>query len=431
MTFKSLFCAFSAGLTKAVKTIGAFPFKDSFFAISGANLWQDCRTCCKYGPYGVLLIIVAVAGCQSSAKEGKDVSSFQAAAVDFSHQVEAEYAEGFRISYHKNYKLLEILKPFQDRVDTLRYSLVPRELVDKVQVPQAHEIPIPVRSLVTTSTTHIGFIEMLDATEVITGIASAQYVYSKDIRHRLQEGDIVGFPQDALNKEKVVAMNPDLLMISGGQSSQFDNFRVLRESGISVLVNAEWLETTPLGKAEWVKVVAALLNREELANKAFGTVAQHYNELKAAVDSTAEKPVVINNIPYKGAWFVSGGNSFVAQFLKDAGADYPWFDTEETGGLRRDFEVVYKQGLAADVWLNPGSAVTNEAILAKDPRFKAFKVFKTGEIYNNNRRRRPSGGNDYWESGVVHPERLLADLIKIFHPQVVPDHELYYYQQIK
>src|SRR5699024_12858900 len=152
--------AFSAGPTNAVKSIVAFPLKDSSLAISGANLWQDCRTCCKYGPCGILLIIVAVAGCQSSAKEGKDVSSFQAAYVDFSHQVEAEYAEGFRISYHHNYKLLEILKPCQDRVDTLRYSLVPRELVDKVQAPRTCEIPIPIRSLVATSTAHIGFIEM-------------------------------------------------------------------------------------------------------------------------------------------------------------------------------------------------------------------------------------------------------------------------------
>src|SRR5699024_12197853 len=106
MTFKSLFCAFSARLPKAVKTIGAFPFKGPFFGISGAKLWQDCRTFCKYGPCGILLIIVAVAGCQSSAKEGKDVSSFQAVAVDFSHQVMAVYAVGFVIIYIKNYKHL-------------------------------------------------------------------------------------------------------------------------------------------------------------------------------------------------------------------------------------------------------------------------------------------------------------------------------------
>ena len=377
-----------------------------------------------------LWVVAFLSACQSSASK-EEAQASSPSATDFPHKVQAEYAEGFRISYHKNYKLLEILKPFQDKVDTLRYSLVPRELADSVEVPNTYEIPIPVRSLIATSTTHIGLAAMLDAKKVITGMVSAKYVYDAEIREGIEQGDIVGFSEGSINKEKVVAMGPDLLMISGGQSSQFDNYRVLRDSGIDVLVNAEWLETTPLGKAEWVKVLAALLNKEQRANKQFGAVAQRYHQLKEAADTVSQKPMVINSVPFKGAWFVSGGDSFAAQFLRDAGADYPWFDSEGSGGLRKDFEVVYEQGLTADIWLNPGAAETKEDILAKDSRFKEFSAFKTGEIYNNNRRKRPDGGNDYWESGVVHPEILLADLIKILHPEVVPDHQLYYYQKIE
>lgn len=125
-----------------------------------------------------------------------------------------------------------------------------------------------------------------------------------------------------------------------------------------------------------------------------------------------------------------GGNSFEAILLKDAGANYPWFDEKQTGGLRKDFEVIYKVGLEAEVWLNPGAATSREEILQKDGRFKDFKAFKTGRIYNNNRRVSPAGGNDYWESGVVHPERLLADLIHILHPTLLPGHELFYYQKL-
>jgi iron complex transport system substrate-binding protein len=190
------------------------------------------------------------------------------------------------------------------------------------------------------------------------------------------------------------------------------------------------METSPLGKAEWVKVMAALLNKEQLANQKFNAVSKKYNELEAAVDKAEEKPLVINNLPYKGAWFVPGGGSFTANFLRDAQADYPWFDNSSTGGLRKGFESVYKVGLHADVWLNPGAAKSKEEILAKDSRFKDFKSFQNGAIYNNNRRMSPAGGNDFWESGVVHPEIILADLIKIFHPNILPGHELYYYQQI-
>lgn len=369
-------------------------------------------------------------GCQSADPPQHNQSSTAADTVRFSHQVQADYAKGFRISYHKNYKLLEILKPFQDQVDTLRYSLVPREIAEQVQVENTEEIAIPVRSIIATSTTHLGLTKMLDVNNIITGMVGAEYVYNSEIRKRLNEGKITSFTSGEFNKEQAMALQPDLLMISGGQSSQFDNYQVLMESGINVVVNSEWLETTPLGKAEWVKVMAALVNKEELANKKFGAVAKKYNRLKAAADTVDQKPLVINNMPYKGAWFVSGGESFTAQYLKDAGARYPWFSSSETGGLRKDFEAVYKVGLKADVWLNPGAAQSKKEVLAKDSRFKDFKSYQTDRIYNNNRRVNESGGNDFWESGVVHPEILLADLIKIFHPQLVPDHELYYYQQL-
>lgn len=350
--------------------------------------------------------------------------------IQFPDTVYAEYAEGFRITYHENYKLLEILKPFQDQVDTLRYSLVPRDIADEIDVANTTEIPIPIHSLLTTSTTHIGLAEMLDATTILTGMVGANYVYSEKIRNRLDADKMESLPQGELNKEKILSINPDLLMISGGQSSQFDNVKILMDSDIDVMVNSEWLETTPLGKAEWVKVLAALLNKEELANRKFNTVADEYNRLKSRGDDIGEKPMVINNMPYKGAWFVSGGESFTAQFLRDAGADYPWFDSDETGSLRKSFEVIYEIGLKADIWINPGAAKSREDILAKDSRFRDFKAFKTGQIYNNNKRVSPSGGNDFWESGVVHPEKILADLIKIFHPQQLPDHQLYYYQKV-
>lgn len=385
---------------------------------------------CRAGYTGIFIIIFGLMGCQSSDKERHHVGASNES-VAFPDQVQAKYAEGFRITYHENYKLLKIIQPFQDGKDTLRYSLVPRELTDEVQVSGTREIAIPIRNLIATSTTHIGQLEMLDAAEVIQGITNSTSVYSKRLRQRIEQEEVIGFPQADVNKEKLIAMGPDLLMLSGGKSSLLEEYQVLERSGIALLVNAEWLETTPLGKAEWVKVVAALLNKERVANKAFGAVAQRYKELKAVVDTVAKHPMVINNIPYKGAWFVSGGNSYMAKFFKDAGADYPWSDNKETGGLRKDFEVVYEEGLKADVWLNPGTATTKEAVLAKDPRFKEFRPFITGEIYNNNKRKRRSGGNDYWESGAVHPERMLADLIKIFHPQVLPDYQLYYYQKVQ
>ncbi|MDZ7694181.1 MAG: ABC transporter substrate-binding protein [Balneolaceae bacterium] len=292
-------------------------------------------------------------------------------------------------------------------------------------------IEVPIQSMIATSTTHLALTDILNANNIIEGVTQPDYVYNPDIRKGLQTGRVEGFTGGEFNKELALALNPNLIMVSGGQASLFDNYRVLLDSGINILVNSEWLEKTPLGKAEWIKVMGVLLNKEELANRKFQEVEQRYLELKKKVGGVREKPLVINNMPYKGAWFVSGGDSFTAQFFRDAGADYPWYDNSSTGGLRLDFETVYEVGLRADVWLNPGSADSKKDILIADNRFKDFKSFQNGQIYNNNRRMSSSGGNDFWESGVVHPEIVLADLIKILHPSLLPDYELYYYQKLE
>lgn len=377
----------------------------------------------------LLALVLVIYACRPGDTE-QQRSGGVTETVEFEHKAEAEYAEGFRISYHENYKLLEIFSPFQNRVDTLRYALVPGSLAGQADIENAWEIEIPVESAIVTSTTHVALTEVLDAHDIIDGIVGAEYVYNEEIRNRLEAGEITTFSEGEFNKEQALALSPDLIMISGGQSSQFDDYQILMDSGIDVLVNSEWLETTPLGKAEWVKVMAVLLNREEAANNHFSEVKEHYEELKKKAEGAREKPSVLINQPYKGAWFVPGGESFTAQLLEDAGADYPWSESEGTGGLRMNFESVYEVGLEADIWVNPGAAETQKEILAKDSRFRDFKSFRNGEIYNHYKRTRPSGGNDFWESGVVRPDIVLADLISIFHPDLLPGHPLYYYIKV-
>lgn len=379
----------------------------------------------------LFVLFISVFSCSRSGEPVNQEKEFFREQSFSKEKTEVKYARGFEITYHSNYKALNILNPYQDRTDTLHYVLVPRGAEPPQSAINAQVIELPVRSIIVTSTTHLALTDMLDANQIVVGVSQPEYVYSKEIRNRLEQGKIVSFNGGEFNTELALAMEPDLIVVSGGQASQIDQFRILIRSGINVLVNSEWLETTPLGKAEWVKMMAALLNKEAMANRKFSEVEQKYLKLKQQVRNVDEKPLVINNVSYKGAWFVSGGNSFTAQYLKDAGADYPWFDNSSTGGLRMEFEAVYVTGLRADVWLNPGSATSKEDLLARDTRLKDFKSFQTGRVYNNNKRLSPSGGNDFWESGVVHPEIVLADLIKIFHPPVLPGHELYYYQKLE
>ncbi|MBN2731005.1 MAG: ABC transporter substrate-binding protein [Balneolaceae bacterium] len=345
--------------------------------------------------------------------------------------VDVQYAEGFSINKYEDHTLINVFNAFQDQPDTLRYVLVSRDDELPEDIPDGQIIRTPIQSMIATSTTHIALTDMLDANDVIKGMVGAEYAYSPAIREGFRQGEITAFTQGEFNNEVALNMNPDLVMISAGQASQYDNYRLLVDSGIAVFVNAEWLETTPLGKAEWLKVMGALLEKEEQANRQFAKVAQRYEQLKSKAEGAEGNPLVINNMPYKGAWFVSGGESFTAQFLKDAGADYPWYNNPSTGGLRLNFETVYEAGLRAEVWLNPGTAVTKEDILAKDGRFSDFKSFETGRIYNNNKRMSPAGGNDFWETGVVRPDLILSDLITILHPEVMESDSLYFYQKVE
>jgi iron complex transport system substrate-binding protein len=197
------------------------------------------------------------------------------------------------------------------------------------------------------------------------------------------------------------------------------------------MMNAEWLETDPIGRTEWVKLMAALLNKEDVVNAKFDSIVKEYNQLKELAATVKQKPQVIVGMPFKGSWFVPDGDSYITQFLKDAGAAYHWSDVKKTGSLALDFETVAPIALKADFWLNPGSSNSKAEIAEKDERYTRFNPYQKGTIYNNNKRTNDIGSNDYWESGACNPHLVLADLITIFHPELLPGHQLDYHKQLQ
>lgn len=211
-----------------------------------------------------------------------------------------------------------------------------------------------------------------------------------------------------------------------------DHYRLLREAGIPVLINSEWVEHTPLARAEWVKLVAALLDKEALVNEKFEKIETEYDRLAALATKTDAKPTVLSGLNTKDAWFLPSGDSYMARFFADAGADYPWKNEKATGSLPIAFEAVYPIALKADFWLNVGfdASDTRHGILSQDARYADFSAFKTGKMYSYNARVNAQGSNDFFESGTVNPHTVLADLIRIFHPGLLPHHRLVYYKQL-
>lgn len=343
-----------------------------------------------------------------------------------------QYARGFRIDHYKGYRDISILNRTGGRTDTLHYLLVEEGVAPPADRPGIPVIVTPVKSMAVLSSMHVAMAEFAGAAGRITGLGNIQYIYSPVMRARIRSGQVKQVGIDAgMNNELLISMHPGVLITMSNPEASAGAFRTVIDAGIPVLPDGDWLETTPLGRAEWVKLFGALVDKEEVVALRFDSLARSYQRLAAIGSQAKVRPSVILEMPFKGTWYVPAGGSFVAQCLRDAGADYHWSDTKGTGSLAMDFEAVAPVALKADFWLDLGAVDSRAEVVAVDGRFTAFRSFQTGALYNYNRRMNDLGSNDYWESGAIHPDLILADLIRILHPGLLPPDSLYYYKQLK
>lgn len=380
----------------------------------------------------LLAIIIIVLGCLvfscDSSKQKKSNTNKVNVSDHKIDSIKTDYAKGFSVDYKNGYKIINI----ENAVDkNQKYILYQRG--DKKPETKTGEIAIevPVQKIICMSTTHIAFIEMIDECERITAVSDKKFVYSEKVRNLIKQGKIteVGFEQN-LDIEHVITLEPDILMLYEVDNIKFIDYERYRKAGIKIIVNAEYTEHTPLGKAEWVKFVAMLFNKEDIANQKFKEIADEYNECLSLLEDIDTKPSVLVNTPWKDIWYMPGGDSYVANYLKDARADYFWKNSSSERILMLDFEAVLDECAENEFWINPGNAKSIDEMIQSDERHRFFTSLKSGNIYNNNKRISSGGGSDFWESGVVYPNIVLKDLIKIFHPDIIPDHELYYYQKL-
>lgn len=344
------------------------------------------------------------------------------------------YAKGFRILHHPECTELVVINPWEGAEDIdYHYYLFNRDAKIPEKYKDKHIIRTPIRSIVCLSTTHVAFLDFIDETNSITGLSGNKYINNQKVCKRIAKKQIrdVGFDQ-VLNIELLMSLKPDIVMAYGIGSEISGLLNKLNSLQINTIINSEYLESTPLGKAEWVKFVAALFNKEDIAHERFDSIAIEYNNLKTLVTgkNIARKPTVLTNLPWKGSWYIPGGKSYVARLINDAGGQFMWAGNTARDPFPLSIEAVYIQAHIADLWINTGAANSLTDITNVDNRLSEFKSFQTGRIYNNNARINQSGGNDYMESGTVNPHIILKDLIAIFHPEILPKHELFYYKKL-
>lgn len=372
----------------------------------------------------VLIFLLLMVSCRQSPTTSKHTAAKTGSA-------EIKYAKGFSVDYYDTYKLLSIYSGTGVKADTMQYVLLAKGVKAPEGFQEAQLITIPVQNLIVMSSMHIALADFAGVANAITGLGSLQYVSSATVRKNIAAGKVKEVGIDGtMNDEMLINMKPGLVMVMGNPDAKFSKYETLTGAGVPVMLNSEWLETTPLGRAEWVKVMAALMNKETLVNTKFDTIVTQYNRLAQLGKSAKSKPSIIVGMPYKGTWYVPDGDSYMMQFFKDAGTNYKWRNTHGQGSLPLTFETVAPEALKADFWLNAGYVDTKKDIKAIDVRYADFKPFKDGHIFNNNKLINDIGSNDYWESGAVNPQLVLADLIRILHPELLPAHQLVYYKQL-
>jgi iron complex transport system substrate-binding protein len=381
---------------------------------------------CSNTIYWILFITLLPFSCNNSEKKSDSNAGGKP-------DLRPAYAERFLIEKQEYYTRLVIMNPWQGALDvTQEYFLIKKGSMVPAGINPDKVIFTPVEKIVCLSTTHITMISSLHEESTIVGVSGADYIFNNEIRLAAVSGNIkdVGY-EDNLNKELIIELSPDLVMVYGIGSESAGYLGKLSELGIKVLFNADYLEPDPLGKAEWIKVIGALYCKENEADSLFGRISEEYNLLRDYVsDKTNNRPSVLLGLPWKDTWFISPGNSYISKLISDAGGKYLWSETESSVSMPFGLENVFLKALNADYWLNIGSINSKNQIIATDNRLSELAAYKSGRLFNNNNRLNESGGNDYWESGSINPQIILRDLAVILHPELFDDFDLYYYKKV-
>lgn len=390
----------------------------------------------------IRIVIVLLVGLLAGAALAQDVpavnlvescaESYDATVDYFPDKSEIEYAEGFEVEYFGSYKVIRVVRPWRDSDVTFTYVLVQCG----TPVPEGYEdaaiIEVPVSTAVSMSTTYLPHFVELGLIDHLVGVDEFDFVYSPEIRERIDAGELVELGGGtAVNVEQTIDLDPDLILTYGLGIPDYDAHPMLLDAGLAVALNSDYMETSPLGRAEWIKFNAMFFNREAEANAYFDDAAGRYNELVALAAGAADRPTVLVNAMFSGTWYAAGGDSYIARLIADAGGDYLWSDDDSGGALSLSFEAVLERAQDADIWLNPNFWLSLDEGAAEDERYAEFAAFQNGRVYNNNQRIGELGANDYAEGGVVHPERVLEDLIAILHPELLPEHELFYFRHLE
>jgi len=350
-------------------------------------------------------------------------------------ELEIKYAKGFSVKDYGTYKILGIKNPWQNGEKIYRYALLKNGYdadfwsSEKIRFDDVFEVPI--EKIVVTSTTHIPALDLLNVENTLVGFPETDFISSEKIRALIDNGAIRELGKnESINTEVLLETKPDLV-VGFGVDGKNKAMETIATSGIPVIYNNDWVEDSPLAKAEWIKFFGVLYDKEKEADSIFNDIEKNYQNAQLLVKNITDRPTVLSGAMHNDVWYLPTGTSTEAQLLHDAKSEYLWKDTSGSGSLKLSFETVFAKAKNADIWLSPSNYSTLNALKHGNNHNDMFKAFQEKNIYSFTNTRGKTGGILYYELGMARPDLVLKDLIKICHPELLQNYDLYFFKTLE
>lgn len=360
----------------------------------------------------------------SACGGGSKTSSLQAEG----DTVRMKYSSLLQIVKHADYTVVTIRNPW----DTLKvlhtYLLADREKPLPEHLPEGTVVRTPLQKSVIYSSVHCSLWSELDELKGIGGVCGLEYIKLPQIQEGCRNGSIVNVG-NSMNPdiERIIDLRPDAILLSPFENS--GGYGRVGKLNIPIIECADYMETSALGRAEWMRLYGLLLGKEAQADSLFAGIEKEYLTLTQQVKSqNLKRPTVISEMKNSSAWYIPGGNSTMGRLYQDAGADYVFAYLSNSGSVPLAFETVFDWGGNADIWLikyNQPQDKTYSELERDYAPYARFKAFQDRKVYGCNTNHVP-----FYEESPFHPELLLKDLIKIFHPELLPDYDLKYFSNL-
>jgi len=370
----------------------------------------------------LLCLTLLFVQCKKASKEVQSLSN---------SKNEIHYAKGLEIYKHKGFSIIKITNPWPESKENFTYILKEKNGIIPDSLKKYNQISIPIKSIVVTSTTHIPALELLGVENTIVGFPNTDYISSEKTRKLIESGNVreVG-SNESLNTEVLIDLKPDVI-ISFGLNNSNPTIDNLQKSGLEVLLNGDWTEQSPLGKAEWIKFFAALYGLDSKANIIFSEIEKSYNATLDLAKKATTKPTVLCGAMYQEQWYVPQGDSWAALFLKEAKSNYLWANTKGTASVSVPFEAVLDKAQNAEFWIAPGNFSSLKQMSDSNPHYTQFTSFKNKKVYSYAVNKGATDGIIYFELASTRPDWVLKDLITILHPELLPNHKLFFFQKLE